>query len=118
MKYIFILLTFITFSYSQNLLYIEQENNQAIYTFCIDDNYYYANNRIYFTDLSDNQTKYISNSYLQNIVIQKGYVFENGKCFINQEDYYGLSAEQYNYLMSFLGILWGFLIALSLIISI
>ncbi len=118
MKIIFVFLVFKSVLLSANLLYLEQNRNKGIRTYCINDNYYYSNSNFYFYDLDSKRKMNIKTKNYQSISIYKGYEFKNDKCIFDSTNYYGLSYEEYNYLMSYIGILWGFLIALTLIMAV
>lgn len=117
------ILTFLLFSFvylnASNLLYLEQDKNRGIQTYCIDDDFYYDRNRFYFFDLKANRERNINTTAFQNIVISGGWELNQyNDCIFDESKYYGLTYENYNLLMSSLGALWGFLIALSMILAV
>lgn len=119
MKTILILILSFSFSFSANLLYLEQDKNRGIQTYCIDNEYYYDRNRMYFYDLKANRTRSIDTTLYQNITVIGGWELDAYKdCILDESKYYGLTYEKYNFLMSLMGALWGFLIALSLILAV
>ncbi|XOB60699.1 hypothetical protein ACMC56_08775 [Campylobacterota bacterium DY0563] len=111
MRILLILFTFITFSFSANLLYLENKNNSGINTYCIDDSYYYQSDRLFFHDILNNNDLNLYTSNYQKILIIPGYDVENANCYINESKYLGLSYEQYVFLMSLTGLLCGSLLA-------
>lgn len=117
------LLTFLLFSFislnASNLLYLEQDNNRGVITYCIDDDYYYRGNRLYFYDLKANYERTINTKSFQKITVIGGWSLDQyNNCEFKEEDYYGLSYEQYHYLMAMYGIFLSSLIALALIMAV
>ena len=119
MKILSILFITFTLSFSANLLYTELDKNRGIITYCIDDDYYYKNNYIYFYDLRTQNNRSINTKTLQKIVITAGWDLDTyNNCIFDESNYYGLTHEQYNYLMGLLGVVWGFAIVLTFILAV
>lgn len=117
MKLLTILLITFTFSFSANLLYTEQDNNRGVITYCIDDDYYYKANYIYFNDLRTNNSRSLNTKTLQKIVIISGYEIDSSKnCIFEESNFLGLTYEQYNYSMALYGIFLSFLISIAFIL--
>ncbi len=119
MKILSILFITFTLSFSANLLYLEEDFNGGVRTFCIDDGYYYRNNNLYFYDLRAQRDRNIGTKTYQKIVITAGWDLDTyNNCIFDESNYYGLTHEQYNYLMGLLGVVWGFAIVLTFILAV
>lgn len=106
MKIIFILFITFTFSFSSNLLYLEEDKNKEVKTYCIDDDYYYDRNIFYFYNLKSNSKESIDTASYQKIVIIGGWELDDdNNCIFDKSRYYGLTYEQYHYLMALFAIL-------------
>lgn len=119
MKILVFLFLLISFVNSSNLLYLEKKNNKGVQTYCIDDDYYYDRNRMYFYDLKANYERSIATTSFQKIAVIGGYELNTyNDCIFDESKYYGLTYEQYNYLMAFYGIVLSFLISIALIMAV
>jgi hypothetical protein len=112
-KTVFFLLFFFSFSNSEYLMTLEQNNNNGTLISCIKD-YSYSLNQINYVDLEDVAHSLNTSNY-QSINLEQGYTFQNGVCFMNKADLLGLTYDEFNYLMAVYGIFLSSLIAFGLI---
>lgn len=116
--FLFLVLNIVSLSAS-NLLYLEEDFNGGVKTYCIDDNYYYKNNTMYFYDLRVNNNRTINTKAYQKIAVIGGYENDNSNnCIFDESKYYGLTYEQYHYAMALYGIFLSFLIGFGLLVSV
>ncbi len=119
MKMLSILFITFTLSFSSNLLYLEEDFNGGVRTFCIDDDYYYRNNNMYFYDLRANTNRSIGTKAYQKILVIGGYEVNNtNDCIFDESKYLGLTREQYHYVMALYGVALSFLIGIALIVAV
>lgn len=116
--FLFLVLNIVSLSAS-NLLYLEEDYNGGVKTYCIDDDYYYKNNTMYFYDLRVDYERTINTKAYQKIVVIAGWTLDQYKnCIFEESNYYGLSYEEYHYLMALFGVVLSLLIGFGLIVSV
>lgn len=115
MKFIFLLLVFFSFSNSKYLLTLEKINNSGINIYCI-DNYSYDINTLSFVDVYNDSYSLSSLDY-KSINVEDGYKFVSGSCSMDRSKTFGLSYNQFNFLMALYGILLSCLVAFAFVVG-
>ncbi|RWS50012.1 hypothetical protein CKA56_05905 [Arcobacter venerupis] len=113
MKTVFFLLFFFSFSNSEYLMTLEQNNNNGTLISCIKD-YSYSQNQINYIDL-ENVSHSLNTFDYQTINLEQGYTYSNGVCYMDRVNLLGLTYDEFNYLMAVYGIFLSSLISYGLI---
>ncbi|MGB7402124.1 MAG: hypothetical protein WA916_06065 [Arcobacter sp.] len=129
MKTILILITFISLSFSAELLTFTKNN--STYSYCI-DKYYIQGGDLYYKRSNSQYYKILRLYQVKNYDLKAGYIFERNMCVLNTKnikDYtsntvsnlnyknlteLGLSLNDFNFLMAISGIITSFLFLFGL----
>lgn len=129
MKTILLFITFITYSFSAELL--TYNTNDSTYSYCI-DKYYLQGSDLYYKRSNSNYFRALTLSEIKNYDIKSGYIYEKSMCSLNTKnitDYttntvsninyknlteLGLSQNDFNFLMALSGIIISFLFLFGL----